>query len=217
MTEAIRVIPAVLTAKPQELNEMLKISADFTDYVQIDFMDGKFVPSLSVKPEEIKEVPDNLTWEAHMMIEKPLEFLNAYKSAGAKKIIFHFEAASNPMAVIELARSLSIGVGIAVNPETSNTDVMPFIDKVDSLLYMAVHPGFYGAKFIPEVLDKVKEMRRVRPQANIGLDGGVKEYNIADIAQSGVNEIFVGSAIFMQADPPASYLKLLSIANDDVS
>jgi len=213
MTSSIKVIPAVLTDNPEKLTQMAQQSAAFTDYVQIDFMDGKFVPSMSIKPEQITGIPQNLEWEAHIMIEKPINFLESYKKAGAKKVIFHFEATPSPVMVISEARRLGLSVGLAVNPDTSNGEVLPYLAEIDSLLYMSVYPGFYGAKFIPEVLKKVKQMRRANPELIIGLDGGVKENNIAEIAQSGVDEIFVGSAIFMQPDMAAAYRKLVTLAH----
>lgn len=215
MTRSIRVIPAVLTDDHQALKTMLQQVKDFTDYVQIDFMDGKFVPSKSISPEQIIDVPVTLKWEAHLMIEHPEKQLESFKKAGACKAIFHFEAASTPEIVIAAARNLDLAVGIAVNPETPVSSILPIIDKIDSVLFLAVHPGFYGAKFIPEVMDKIAELRRDIPEVCIGIDGGIKENNISLIAKSGVDEIFVGSAIFLQPDPGSSYRRLLYLANQN--
>ena len=104
-------------------------------------------------------------------------------------------------------------VGLAVNPETSVNDILYLTDKVDSVLFLSVHPGFYGAKFLPEVLPKIIELRQARPHLTIGIDGGVKENNITQIARTGVNEICVGSAILMQPDPGLAYRKLLLLSH----
>jgi ribulose-phosphate 3-epimerase len=158
-----------------------------------------------------------LTWEAHLMMLQPEHYLETLKKAGAQKIIFHVEAVSSPWKEISLVKGLGMKVGLAINPETPISAFKEFVPEVDSTLFMAVHPGFYGAKFIPEVLDKVREFRKTFFKTLTGIDGGVKESNIADIARSGVDEICVGSAIFLQPDPGAAHRKLTDIANQAIS
>jgi ribulose-phosphate 3-epimerase len=211
MQKNIRVIPAVLTDNALTLATLLKQAASFTDFVQIDIMDGKFVPSHSLTWEQISGIPAKLKWEVHLMVEQPEKQLENYKAAGAQKAVFHFEATSTPDHVIALARQLGMAVGLAVNPETTVEQIMPLTGKIDSVLFMAVHPGFYGAKFIPEVLDKIAKLRQAKPGLSLSLDGGVKEANILQIARSGVNEICVGSAVFLQPDPAESYRKLVKM------
>ena len=213
MNQAIRVVPAILTDDPQSLKTMLQQAESFTDYVQIDVMDGKFVPSRSITWEQIAGIPTRTRWEVHLMVEQPETQLENYQRAGAARAIFHYEATSEPGRVIAAARKLGLEVGVAVNPETAVADILPLTGEVDTVLFLAVHPGFYGAKFIPEVLDKIAGLREARPDLSIGIDGGIKENNIAQIAQSGVNDIFVGSAIFLQPDPGASYRKLVSLVS----
>jgi ribulose-phosphate 3-epimerase len=129
-------------------------------------------------------------------------------------LIFHYEATESPDEVIALGHSLGVNVGLAVNPETAIATVQPLVDRVDSVLLMAVHPGFYGSQFLPEVMDKVTELRQVRPSLEIGIDGGVKESNITRIARSGVDVIYVGSAVFLQPNPGESYLRLQALAGE---
>jgi ribulose-phosphate 3-epimerase len=216
MTDPIRVVPAILTDDPKSLNNMLMQAEKYTDYVQIDIMDGKFVPSKSITWKQLAALRIRINWEAHLMVEKPENQFENFQKAGAKKVIFHFEAAPEPEIVIDQARKLNLQVGIAVNPETPVSKIIPICDKVDSVLFLSVHPGFYGAKFLPEVLNKVIELRRAQPALKIGLDGGVKIANIAEIVKSGVNEIFVGSAILLQPDPGESFRNLVSLANAKV-
>jgi len=213
MTRSVRVVPAILTDEPQALKTMLAQAETYTDYVQIDIMDGKFVPSKSVTWDQILTIRPKISWEVHLMVEKPESQLKYFQQAGAKKAIFHFEATNRPGKIIEEARKLEIQVGLAVNPETPVSQILPFTDLVDGVLFLSVHPGFYGAKFLPEVLDKVIELRQARPSLNIGLDGGVKESNIAEIAKTGVDDIFVGSAILLQTDPGKCYRQLSALAN----
>jgi ribulose-phosphate 3-epimerase len=212
MTETVRVVPAILTDKPQDLKTMLEQAKTYTDYVQIDIMDGRFVPSHSITWEHIAEIRPSVKWEAHLMIENPAAQFANYQKAGAQKVIFHYEAATEPDTIINAARGLKLAVGIAVNPETTISRILPLTDRIDSVLFLSVHPGFYGAQFIPEVVNKIVELRRARPNLNLGIDGGIKENNIAPIARSGVNEIFVGSAILLQPDPGESFRRLTAIA-----
>jgi len=215
MSRFFRVVPAILTDDEHKLSGMLQQAATFTDYVQIDIMDGKFVPSHSITWEQIRDVPQTLRWEVHLMVEQPEKQLASFKQAGAFKAIFHFEAATNPGRVITRARELGLAVGLAINPETAIEQILSLTSEVDSVLFLSVHPGFYNAKFIPEVLDKITVLRQLCPQLELGIDGGIKDNNINAVAKKGVNEICVGSAIFMQPDPGTSYRKLLSLANGD--
>jgi ribulose-phosphate 3-epimerase len=213
MKKPIRIIPAILTDDAHTLAAMLQQADSFTDFVQIDIMDGRFVPSHSITWEQISAVPPKLKWEVHLMVEQPEKQFEYYRKAGALKAVFHYEASSAPGRVIDLARQSGISVGLAVNPETPVSKILPWCDSVDSILFLSVHPGFYGAKFIPEVLDKIAELRTARPGLVISIDGGVKENNIVQIARSEVNEICVGSAVFMQSDPGASYRLLVEMVN----
>jgi len=210
----IRVVPAILTDDPQALHAMVHQAETFTNYVQFDIMDGEFVPSRSITWEHLNGLPIKLSWEVHLMVRHPEDYLEDFLKAKTKKVIFHYEATTSPREVISLARNLGLEVGLAVNPETPVLDILPLADDVDSVLFMSVNPGFYGAKFIPEVLDKVVKLRSSRPDIEIGIDGGVKESNIAQIARSGVDVIYVGSAIFLQSQPGESFRHLLTLAQE---
>jgi len=214
MSRLIRVVPAILTEDPAAFKTMVQEARSYTDYVQVDIMDGQFVPSKSITWQQIQGVPHGLRWEVHLMVKNPESQVANYQKAGAEKAIFHFEATPDPAMVLADIRKLGMKAGLAVNPETPVSSLIPLMDKVDSLLFLSVHPGFYGAKFIPETLDKIVELLKAKPNFSIGIDGGVKENNIVQIARTGVKEIFVGSAILMQPDPGAAYRKLQSLARD---
>ncbi len=212
MNNPSRVVPAVLTDDPDALESMIRQAEVLSDYIQIDIMDGRFVPSTSITVEHLMKLSIKVGWEAHLMVDDPENFLEGYKKSGAKRVVFHYEATGRPLEVIELAEKLGLSVGLAVNPDTPIATVLPFTDRLDSLLFLSVNPGFYGSPFIPEVLDKIKQFRYVCPDMETGIDGGIKEGNIAMVAQTGVGYICVGSAIFMQADPAASYRHLSELA-----
>ncbi len=213
MSRICRVVPAILTEAPQALARMVRQAETFTDFVQVDIMDGRFVPSNSVACRDVVAAGPKLRWEAHLMVRQPEEQLHCFAMAGAEKIVFHFEATSCPLRIIKLIRHLGVKVGLAVNPELPLTTTLSLADSMDSVLFLTVHPGFYGAKFLPEVLDKVVELRDRRPNLEIGVDGGIKEGNIAEVASLGLDYICVGSAIFVQPDPAEAFRRLQSLAD----
>lgn len=150
------------------------------------------------------------------MVLHPEDCLEDFKQAGAKKIVFHYEASPSPQDVIRKIKKLGMRVGLAVNPETPVSAVVSLVKQLDSVLFLSVNPGFYGAKFIPGVLDKIIAFRQSYPKMEIGIDGGIKESNIAQIARTGVDVIYVGSAIFLQPDPAASYRRLKALAESGI-
>ncbi|MEJ2047584.1 MAG: ribulose-phosphate 3-epimerase, partial [Dehalococcoidia bacterium] len=186
----------------------------FCDYVQFDIMDGRFVPSQSIKCEHIAALNTTLSWEAHLMVEKPEDYAADFMKAGARRITFHHEASPHPEKVIKLIKDLGLEAGLALNPETPVATVLPLVSEVASVLLLTVHPGFYGSPFIPEVLQKVAELRRVYPEIEIGVDGGIKEANIAQVARAGVDAICVGSAVFLKPQPAESYRHLSTLARE---
>lgn len=214
MTRLTRVMPAILTNDPKALATMVHQAETFTNYVQFDIMDGQFVPSQSITWEHLASLPMKLNWEAHLMVLHPEDYLQGFRQAGAQKIVFHYEATPSPQEFISLVRDIGMSVGLAVNPDTANSAILPLVDNVDSVLFLAVHPGFYGSKFIPEVMDKVAELRSVRPEVEIGVDGGIKESNIRQIVRAGVDVIYVGSAIFLQPQPGESFRHLLALVQE---
>ena len=214
MPKISHVVPAILTDDPKALESMVRQAETFTDYVQFDIMDGQFVPSRSITAEHLRRLPMKLNWEAHLMVQNPLDYLESFREAGAQKVVFHYESTASPEKVISLAGSLGLEIGLAVNPETPVLAIQPLADEIDSVLFLSVNPGFYGSKFIPEVLDKVTEFHNARPSVGTGIDGGIKENNIAQIARSGPDVIYVGSAIFLQPDPGKSFRHLTDLARE---
>ena len=214
MAKTIQVVPAILTDDLNALKDMVCQTETFTSYVQIDVMDGRFVPSQSITWQQLSTVTIKQNWEAHLMVLNPEDYLSGFRQAGAQKIIFHYEATALPGKVISKARESGLNVGLAVNPDTPVSAFIFLTGEVDSVLFLAVNPGFYGSRFIPEVMAKVIELRQSCPELEIGIDGGIKESNIRQVAESGVDVIYVGSAIFLQPQPGESYRQLLALANN---
>lgn len=209
------IVPAILTNNIEEFKRMLKLSSTFCDYAQIDIMDGKFVPSYSISLKDLKDITERvIAIEGHLMVEDPLPWIGAFKNLGARRVIFHFEIKKDHLEVIRTIKQEGLEAGLAVNSGTSLDEFKFLLPHLDSILFMSVEPGFYGSKFIPEVLDKIKQFRLTYPDVYIGIDGGVSENNIVKVKESGVNYICVGSAIFKSNSPYHAYLKLSSLIND---
>jgi ribulose-phosphate 3-epimerase len=196
------------------LPQLVRQAEGFCRYVQFDIMDGRFVPSHSITCEQLAALDTALDWEVHLMVEDPDRYLADFREAGASRIIFHYEASPQPDRVVRRVKSLGAEVGLAVNPETPLSSVRPLAGEVDSVLLLAVQPGFYGSPFLPEVMDKVSELRGQCPDLEIGIDGGIKEGNVAQVARAGVDSIYVGSAIFRDSEPAASYRRLTRLAEE---
>ena len=217
MSKNIRIVPAILANDANTLAKLVRQAETFTNFAQMDIMDGQFVPSSSISYRDIAVLKPKFNWEAHLMVQHPENYLENFKQAGARKIVFHYEATDTPEKTIHAIRKLGMQAGLAINPKTALAEFDALVRRVDSVLFLSVEPGFYGAEFIPEVLDKIVEFRKVYPEIETGIDGGIKESNIAQIARSGVDVICVGSAIFMQLDPAASYRRLTGLATDAIA
>jgi ribulose-phosphate 3-epimerase len=213
MAKNIKIVPAILTNDPAALEKMVRAADNFTDYAQIDIMDDKFVHSHSISFGDVAPLKPKFRWEAHLMVQHPENYLQGFKQAGAQKIILHFEAKTDREKTVKSIRELGMQVGLAVKPKTTVKDFAPLVEQVDSVLFLSVEPGFYGAPFIPAVLKKIIEFRELFPNIPTGIDGGVKEDNIREIVQTGVDAICVGSAIFNRPDPAAAYQRLKELVS----
>jgi ribulose-phosphate 3-epimerase len=208
----VRVVPALLTDSAAALSTMVSVAAGLASFVQVDVMDGQFVPARSITADDLQSTAMPFDWEAHLMVQCPEMYFAPMKRAGAQRVIFHEEASGDPVASIRAARELGLDVGLALNPETPVDTVLHLLHRVDVLLLLAVTPGYYGSPFVPAVLDKVRELRTLAPALEIEVDGGVKESNIGDVVRSGADSICVGSAIFLQPEPPLAYERLVALA-----
>ena len=208
----VKVVPALLTDDTDSLARLVDSANGFADFVQIDIMDGQFVPSRSIMSKDLKGLDIRFDWEAHLMVVDPLHYVEQFKDVGARRIIFHLESDDDPAEVITLARSLGVSIGVALNPDTPVDAARDVLPDVDSVLLMSVHPGYYGAPFVPEVVAKIEQVRQSFPGLEIGMDGGIKPENLVEVARRGLDSVCVGSAIFRAADPADAYQRLSLLA-----
>ncbi|MDD5070938.1 MAG: ribulose-phosphate 3-epimerase [Candidatus Omnitrophica bacterium] len=207
------VLPALLTDNRAKFKEMLINCLKFTDHVQVDIMDGIFVPSKSITQEDLDSVDLKINSEAHLMVVDPLAWVESFVRFGSKRIIFHSEVEADKKQIISQIKNRNLEAGIALNPKTALEEIEDLIEDLDVVLFMSVNPGFYGAPFIPEVLDKIKEFKRRYPDKIAGIDGGVKFDNLNSILSSKVDYVCVGSAILKAQDQALAYQRFRSVVD----
>ncbi|MCF7873719.1 MAG: ribulose-phosphate 3-epimerase [Candidatus Omnitrophica bacterium] len=200
------IVPALLSQDKEKMQEMIDTCSNFAKLVQIDIMDGQFVPSKSITKEELGKLCTNISNELHLMVENPFAWIKPACKLGSKRIIFHLETKINHKQLIKEIKKNNMEAGVSLNPETKIKDLKPLVDSIDLVLFMAVNPGFYGAPFIPKVLDKIKKFNGIWPDKKTAIDGGVKENNFIQIKNVNLDYICIGSAILKAENPEQAFL-----------
>ena len=207
------VIPALLTDQKNVLQHMIALCEHFTQAVQIDIMDGLFVPSKSITAVDLAEIQTSLFLEIHLMVQDPLSYIDSFKKAGADAIIFHSESVEKPEPVITTIKEAGLLAGIAVNPATDITFLSSLYQTLDQVLLMTVEPGFYGSAFIPDVLRKIQRVRALCPGLKISLDGGISLANSQLVKQYQPEQVCIGSAIMKHPHPAQAFAQLYKAYN----
>ena len=209
----IKVAPSILAADFSALGEEIRQVKDGgADYVHFDVMDGAFVPNISMGVPVLASVrkATDMFLDVHLMIERPIRYVEAFCKAGADLVNFHVEADTreNILAAIEKARAMGKKTGITLKPKTPASAAEPYLDKVDLILVMTVEPGFGGQSFMEDQLDKVRALRSmldaVNPDCELEVDGGVDENTAPRCIAAGANVLVAGSAVFRKADRAAA-------------
>ncbi len=199
----IKISPSILSADFSQLgNEIKRLEDGGADMIHVDVMDGHFVPNLTIGPPVIKALRNytKLPFDVHLMITPVHKYIKNYAEAGADIITIHPEATDNLKESINHIRELGKKVGVSLNPNTKIDIIKEFFSEINLILIMSVHPGFGGQKFIPEVLVKIKELKKIKDQKNfnfdIEVDGGINFDNSKLAIEAGANILVSGTTIF---------------------
>ncbi len=216
-----QIIPALIVSDENSENDFKELKAKFLklepflpkfdNWVQIDITDGKFVSAVTnTNLIDLTYFTKRANVEFHLMIDRPEETIGEWILLRPKRIIVHIEATADMKKIIDACRENNIEIGLALNPETANIMIEPWINSVDLILFLGVHPGRGGQELISSVLEKIKSLRQNFANVKIGVDGGIKKENIRQLKEVGANLFIVGSGIFKAVDVKTAIEELKS-------
>ena len=203
----IKISPSILSADFSQLGtEIKRLEEGGADLIHVDVMDGHFVPNLTIGPPVIKALRNysTLPFDVHLMISPVHKYIKDYADAGADIITIHPEATDNLEESINLIKKLNKKIGLSLNPDTPINIIKKILPSIDLVLIMSVYPGFGGQKFIPKVIDKIKELKNIKEKQNIKfdieVDGGIDFENSKLVVEAGANILVSGTTIFKNND-----------------
>ena len=201
----IQISPSILSADFNQLgNEIKKLENGGADMIHVDVMDGHFVPNLTIGPPVIKALRKytDLTFDVHLMISPVHKYIEDFANAGADIITIHPEATENLSQSLKYIKTLKKKVGVSLNPNTKIDSIENELANIDLILVMSVYPGFGGQKFIPDVIEKIEQLKKIRDEKkykyDIEVDGGINFENSKSVITAGANILVSGTTIFKE-------------------
>ncbi|MDC2995869.1 ribulose-phosphate 3-epimerase [Candidatus Pelagibacter sp.] len=199
----IQISPSILAGDFSKLgSEIKKLEDGGADMIHVDVMDGHFVPNLTIGPPVIKSLRKytTLPFDVHLMISPVHKYIKNFSEAGADIITIHPEATKNIKESVDLVKSLGKKVGLSLNPDTQIKTIEKYLGDINLVLVMTVYPGFGGQKFISKILDKIKNLKKIKDEKNfnfeIEVDGGINFENNKLVIEAGANILVSGTTIF---------------------
>lgn len=196
----IQVAPSILSADFGKLNEEIASVEEAADLFHVDVMDNHFVPNLTFGAPVVRCIKSSKPLSCHLMVENPESMLEDFKKAGAATITVHAEAVSNLSGIIEKIHTLGMRAGVSIKPKTEVSAIVGVLDVLDEVLVMSVEPGFGGQEFIPSTLEKIREIRALKSDLDIAVDGGINNITAPQVIEAGANILVSGSYIFKASD-----------------
>lgn len=216
MSNTLKISPSILASDYANLqSELDRIST--SDMIHIDVMDGHFVPNISIGAPVVAACKKvcNVPFDVHLMISNPLDYAEDFANAGADIICFHTECDSDTEQTIDKILSLGKKAALAIKPATPIDEVVKYLDKISMVLVMTVEPGFGGQSFMESIMPKIEAIRKINPDIDIEVDGGINADTVKIAAKAGANVFVAGSAVF-KSENPAETIALLKKNAQDV-
>lgn len=209
MKNNIKISPSILASDYANLqSELDRIST--SDLIHVDVMDGHFVPNISIGAPVVASIKKvcSVPFDVHLMISNPLDYVEDFANAGADIICFHTECDSDVEKTVDKIISLGKKPALAIKPATPVDDVVKYLDKLSMVLVMTVEPGFGGQSFMESTMPKIEAIRKINPDIDIEVDGGINPETIKIASRAGANVFVAGSAVF-KSENPAQTIALL--------